>query len=175
VWELVQRYRGQSADAEFPLDAQRTMHRTIKKVTEDIPALKFNTALAALMEYGNELQRRPSLAGEEVRTLLLLLAPFAPYMTEELWERTGGAYSIHTAAWPEADEALAKRDEVEIAVQVNGKTRDVVVVEAGSGEDAVAEAARRSERVQRHLDAGRVVKTIYVPDRLVNFVTSGKR
>ena len=174
VWEFVQSYRRQeAANGEFPAEAQQAMHRTIKKVTNDIGELKFNTAVAALMEYSNQLQRRPAFHGEEIRTLLLLLAPLAPYMTEELWEQIGGEYSIHQATWPEADDALAQASEVSIAVQINGKTRDVLQVEAGSDEAAVVAQAEQSERIQRHLGGKAVAKTIYVPDRLLNFVTRG--
>jgi leucyl-tRNA synthetase len=173
VWDLVQRYRSQEADGDLPVEADRTRHRTIKKVTEDIRELKFNTAIAALMEYTNALQQRPALAAEEVRTLLLLLAPFAPHVTEELWEQIGGPYSIHTQPWPTYDEALAKLEEVAIAVQVNGKTRDVIQAPAGSDEASVVALARASARVQRHLDGKEVRRTIYVPDRLINFVVSG--
>ncbi len=175
VWELVQRYRGQDSDgAEFPDEAQHAMHRTIKRVTRDIGDLKYNTAIAALMEYSNGLQRRPALDAAEVRTILLLLAPFAPYVTEELWEQIGGPYSIHAASWPELDEARARAEEVSIAVQIDGRTRDVIQVEAGSDEASVVERAKRSSRVQRHLDGKELARTIYVPDRLLNFVTTGR-
>ena len=172
VWDLVQRYRGQEVeDAPFPAESQQAMHRTIKKVTHDMGDLKFNTAIAALMEYSNHLQRRPALNVSEVRTFLLLLAPIAPYVTEELWEQTGGAYSIHTSAWPELDEALAKASEVTIAVQIDGRTRDTVQVAAGSDEETAVQQAQQSERVRRHLDGKVVARTIYVPDKLLNFVT----
>jgi len=171
VWALVQRYRAQGVDAEVTLETQRTMHRTIKRVGHDIPELKYNTAIAALMEYVNELQRRPALHGDEVRALLLLLAPFSPYITEELWEQTGGAYSIHNQAWPAYDEGLAKAREVAVAVQIDGKTRDVLQVEAGSDEASVVELARGSAKVQRHLDGKQVARTIYVPDKMLSFVT----
>jgi leucyl-tRNA synthetase len=172
VWDLVQRYREQErAEPELPADAQRLMHRTIKLVTRDLEAMEYNTAVAFLMEYANALQHRPALHAHEVRTLLLLLAPFAPYVTEELWEQTGGAYSIHRQPWPAHDEALAAEEEVAVAVQVDGKTRDVVQVAPGTAEAAAVERARASERVARHLDGKTVVRTVYVPDRLINFVT----
>jgi leucyl-tRNA synthetase len=96
-------------------------------------------------------------------------------MTEELWEQVGGAYSIHAAAWPEVDEELARRSEVEIAVQIDGRTRDVIQVEAGSDEESAVSSARQSSRVERHLDGKDIVRTIFVPDRLINFVTRGRR
>ena len=170
VWDLVERYRGQDGEVEFPEEAERLRHRTIKKVTSDVSGLKFNTAIAALMEFSNELQRRPELHATEVRTLLLLLAPFAPHVTEELWEQVGGEYSIHQQTWPAYDDDLAKLQEVEVAVQINGKTRDVISAAAGSDEGVVVELAKQSKRVQRYLGERPVVKTIFVPDRLVNFV-----
>jgi leucyl-tRNA synthetase len=175
VWDLVQRYRGQEGgDGAFPIEAQQVTHRTIKKVTHDISDLKFNTAIAALMEYSNQLQRRPALSEAEAGTLLLLLAPFAPFITEELWEQIGGAYSIHTTPWPQVNEALAQQREVAVAVQIDGRTRDVIQVEAGSDEESVVQRARQSPRVQRHLDGKVVVRTIYVADRLLNFVTAAR-
>ena len=180
VWELYERNSQQhgdrdSAKSDFPIEAQQAMHRAIKKVTGDIESLKYNTAIAALMEYSHELQKRPALSGEEAATFLQLLAPFSPFVTEELWERLGNDYSIHNSEWPSVDEALAKLQEVSVAVQIDGRTRDVIEIEAGSDEEATVAAAKQSARVQRHLDGQAIVKTIYVPDRLVNFVTSSKR
>jgi len=173
VWELTQRYRAQDGEAGFPIDAQRLMHRTMRNVTRDIGQLQYNTAIAFLMEYSNALQQRPALAGDEIRTLLLLLAPIAPYVTEELWEQTGGAYSVHQQAWPEADEELAKEQQASVAVQINGKTRDVIQLPAGTEEAAAVEQARASVKVQRHLDGKAIARTIYVKDRLINFVVPG--
>ncbi len=176
VRDVCERFVAQAGDGEpMSQEAQQTMHRAIKKVGADIEELKFNTAIAALMEYSHELQKRPSLNKDEVSIFLKLLAPFAPFVTEELWEQIGQPYSIHNSAWPIADETLAKLQEVSIAVQIDGRTRDVIEIEAGSGEDAAVAAAKASKKVQRHLEDGAIVKTIYVPDRMVNFVTSGKK
>jgi leucyl-tRNA synthetase len=170
VWDVAQRYRAADHEPGFPTEAQQVMHRTIELVTSDVERLRYNTAIAFLMEYVNSLQQRPALHFDEVRTLLLLLAPFAPHVTEELWEQTGGEYSIHQQSWPRAHAALARPREVSIAVQVNGKTRDVVQLAAGAAEAAAVQRARASDNVQRHLDGKAVVRTIYVPDRLINFV-----
>jgi leucyl-tRNA synthetase len=170
VWDIVQRHRAQEGEAEFPPAAQQQLHRTIERVSRDMANLEYNTAIAFLMEYLNALQERPALYGEEVSSMLLLLAPFAPYVTEELWEQMGGPYSIHQQPWPVADPELAKEQEVSVAVQVNGKTRDVLRIAAGMEESAAIEAARASEKVERHLDGKAIVRTIYVPDRLINFV-----
>ena len=176
IWDLVQRYLSQEGeDGELPLEAQHAMHRTIKKVTREIGDIKYNTAIAALMEYSNQLQRRPALNAAEMRTFLLLLAPITPFITEELWERLGNTTSIHQAAWPETDEALAREQEVAVAVQIDGRTREVLQVAAGGDEASVTAQAKQSPRVQRHLDGRKIVRTIYVPDRLLNFVTSAER
>lgn len=170
VWDAVQRYRTQSGAGDFPAEAQQQLHRTIERVTRDLGNLEYNTAIAFLMEYMNFLQQRPSLHRDEVRTLLLMLAPLAPYVTEELWEQLGELYSIHQQAWPVADAELAKEREVAVAVQINGKTRDVIQLPAGSDESAAVQRARSSDRVARHLDGKSIARTIYVPDRLINFV-----
>jgi leucyl-tRNA synthetase len=172
VWELVQRYHGQEVrDGEPSGEALQTMHRTIKKLSDDIPNLKFNTAIAALMEWVNDLQQRSSLASEELRTLLQLLAPIAPYVSEELWEQIGEPYSVHQTSWPEVDEALAKAREMNVAVQIDGKTREVIKLAAGADEASAVAQAKASEKVSRHLDGRQIARTIYLPDRLVNFVT----
>jgi leucyl-tRNA synthetase len=149
------------------------MHRTIRNVTHDIGQIEFNTCVAFLMEYVNALQQRQALAAAEVRTLLLLLAPFAPHVTEELWEQIGGEYSIHNQRWPQFDEALTREREVAVAVQINGKTRDILQVAAGADESFVVELAKRSAKIQRHLDGRPIVRTIFVPNRLINFVLGG--
>jgi leucyl-tRNA synthetase len=172
VWDLVQRFKEANGPGdEFPIDAQRSMHRTIRKVGEDIGDLKFNTAVAALMEYANELQRRDRLTHEETRTLLLLLAPLCPFVTEELWEQVGGEFSIHQQPWPQFDQHLAKAQEVTVAVQIDGKTRDTFSIEAGATQEEVLKRARALPRVERHLDGQSVTRAIFVQDRLVNFVT----
>ena len=107
-----------------------------------------------------------------VRTLLLLLAPFAPYVTEELWARRGGTYSVHQQEWPTYDPALAKADEITLVVQVDGKLRDRLTVPAGLGEAETRAAALGSEKVKATIGARNVTKVIVVPDRLVSIVTS---
>ncbi len=153
------------------LDLEREIHRTIRKVTDDIAAFHFNTAVAALMK----LEHRLSIAtgptrDEGIRTLLLLLAPMAPFVTEELWARRGGAYSIHQQPWPAYDPALAKAEEVTLVVQVDGKVRDRLTVAAGLGKAEAEAAALASEKVQAAIAGRRIAKVIVVPDRLVNVV-----
>ncbi|HLZ59937.1 MAG TPA: class I tRNA ligase family protein, partial [Ktedonosporobacter sp.] len=152
-------------------DARHTMHLAIKRVTEDIAALKYNTAIAALMEYLNSLETRRDVTHEELQTLLVLLAPLAPYITEELWEQMGNSGSIHATSWPTFDPEAIRVDVITLAVQVNGRVRDRIEVAYNASEEDIKWLALSSEKVRR-LIAGQVVrKTIYVPGRLVNIVT----
>ncbi len=157
-----------AADPEL----EREIHRTIRKVTDDLAAFHFNTAVAALMKLEHRLSNASGPTRDEgTRTLLLLLAPMAPFITEELWARRGGAYSVHQQAWPAYDAALAKADEVTLVVQVDGKVRDRLTVAAGLPKDEAQAAALASEKVRQAIAGRRVAKVVVVPDRLVNIVT----
>jgi leucyl-tRNA synthetase len=160
---------------------QRKLHQTIRKITEDFGGRwHFNTSIAAIMELVNELTAaEPAIAAGEVpdevlaatlRDLVLLLAPFAPYLAAELWEQIGGEGDLLRAPWPKFDEALAREDEVEIPVQVNGKLRSVLRVPAGAGESALREAALADEKIRASTAGKNVVKVILVPGKLVNLV-----
>ena len=151
--------------------AVRRRHRLIRRVTEDIVALKYNTALAALMEQLNFLQREQSVAREDLRTMTLLLAPFAPHVAEELWEGLGEKGSVHAANWPAYDPELCQEATSTIVVQVDGKLRDRVQVPSGAPEDVVRELALASEAVSRHVAAPDAARYVFVPDRLLNIVT----
>lgn len=155
------------------------MHKTIQKVTEDVSHIRFNTAVAALMEYVNHLHKiktelapgdSPEMWREYIGVLLRLLAPFAPHITEELWQEFGQEESIHIQPWPVYDQSEIAETMVTIAVQVNGKTRDRITLPAGSSEDDVTTSARKAERVAEELANKEINKTIVVPDKLVNFV-----
>ncbi len=164
-------------DSETASNILRAAHRTNAKLSDDIEGKRFNTAVAALMELTNELQRVRE-AGEADRAawedaierLLLLVAPFCPHVAEELWERTGHDYSIHLQAWPEHDDSLIATERETIIVQVNGKLRDRIEVDAGADEDAVRSAAEAAPRVAEFLEGQEVTKVIFVPGRLVNLV-----
>ncbi len=156
---------------------RRATHKTILSATADIEDFRFNTMISRLMEHTSAMQRaRESGAvdgaawDEAVRTALLLTAPLAPHITEELWERTGGEYSIHLAAWPAADATLARDEEIEVAVQVNGKVRDRLTLPAGADEAAARAAVFASNRVQEWLGGKEPRRVIYVPGKLVNIV-----
>ena len=181
VWDLAQRnpelLRAMEPDEAAERELLRAAHATTRKVINDMGAFKFNTSIAALMEYSNELARLWERAGispaawrDAVERLLLLAAPLAPHVTEELWERTGREYSIHQQSSPGWDDSLAAADNVTIVVQVNGRVRDQLELPAEVTEEEAVDAALASERVMRHTANGEVVKKIYVPGRLVNLV-----
>jgi leucyl-tRNA synthetase len=148
----------------------RKLHQTIKKVSADIPALAYNTAIAAMMEYMNVVRRGDRIAHRaEVEPLIQLVSPFAPHIAEELWERLGQVGSIFDAGWPSYDEALASESLITLAVQVGGKTRGTIrVVKEASQEVAVA-AALADPNIAKFV-TGAPKKLIFVPGRLLNIV-----
>ena len=182
VWNLMGGYsQGGEVSPTVGKKAERQLsrltHQTIKKVTEDMEKLRFNTMLAALMEFTNYLTRvkeegvvNLSHWGEAIDTLLLLLAPTAPHLAEELWQQRGHSYSIHNQNWPRWDEALAKDEEITLVVQVNGKLRDRIMVPVSITEAQAKQLALQSKRVKAYLEGKKVIKTVYVPGRLVNLV-----
>jgi leucyl-tRNA synthetase len=153
-------------------DVEQKLHKTIKQVSEQLPKLQYNTAIAAMMEYLNAVRAGGRTAARsEVEALVVLVAPFAPHLAEELWERLGHPGSVFDGAnWPSYDPEKAAEDIVEIAIQVNGKLRGTVEVPRGTGQDEVEAQARAQENVSRHLEDVAVRRLVYVPDRLFNFV-----
>ena len=155
-------------------EVERELHKTIKQVTEQTPALHFNTAIAAMMAYLNAVRaggRTPRRS--ELEPLLLLLAPYAPHIAEELYARMGHAGGIFgNAAWPDYAPSKLVAETVEIAVQVNGRLRGRIELAPDAAEEDVLEAARANENVARHLVAGSVRKVIFVPGRLLNLVVA---
>jgi leucyl-tRNA synthetase len=189
VWRLVLGYAsalsleppaGGLALSSDETDLRFMTHSTVKSLTDEFTGRRhLNTCVSSLMKLLNALEKfaasRPDPStspafGEGLRSLLLLLAPFAPHITEELWERTGHTESIHLQAWPAADEGALKRDAIEVVVQVNGKWRGVVEVPPGSDESAVFERALTVSTVAAQIDGKSVRKKIFVPDKLLNIV-----
>jgi leucyl-tRNA synthetase len=174
LWETVvpiEELGSAAPDAEL----ERHLHLTIRKVTEAIATLRYNTAIAALMEYLNAVRvggRRANRA--EVEPLVQLVAPIAPHIAEELWQRLGHASSLFDGGtWPAYDAAKATADTVEMVVQVNGKVRGRIVLPRGASKDTARAAALAEERVGRFLGDSSVSKIVFVPDRLINLVLAG--
>ena len=179
VWDICGR---DAAELEGSGDAaeretERLLHQTVRKCYNDLDKFKFNTAIASLMELTNHLNKvwadssaSPEMWRECVEKLLLMLAPMAPHLTEELWERAGREYSIHQQPFPSWDEDLAADEVFTLVVQVNGKVRDKLEVPVGIPEAEAQELAMASPRVQSFLDGKAINKTVYVPGRLLNVV-----
>ena len=167
IWALAEkRIEG---DEGYSAANEKELHRCIKKVSEDIENMKFNTAIAAMMTLVNQFYEHAPSRGD-IKTLLALLSPFAPHMAEELWEIQGFEGIASMSAWPEYDEAKTLDDEKEIAVQVNGKLRGTVVVPAGCEDSVAVEAAIADAKVKKFTDGNVIVKTIVVKDKLVNII-----
>jgi leucyl-tRNA synthetase len=180
VWNLVlesSESASQRASGGGLADLRRWTHKTIRRVTDDMEAFTFNTIIAGLMEFTNALQKAKETAvygteawEEAIETLLLLLTPCCPHIAEELWARTGRPYSIHQQSWPAFDADLAADEVITLIVQINGKVRARIEVDASIDEEEAKTIALADENVQRHIAGKEVRKTIYVPGRLVNVV-----
>ncbi|RLB07631.1 MAG: leucine--tRNA ligase [Deltaproteobacteria bacterium] len=190
VWRLVYELRGYLSEQPPPRgktdlpeglwQLRQKVHKTIKKVTEDIERFHFNTAIAAVMELVNHIYQikdkiedtplARSTWRETLESLVLLLSPFVPHIAEELWEALGKKSSVIKAPWPEYDPEAIAEEEILIVVQVNGKLRDRLLVPASAKEDEIKERALASPKVKKHIEGKEVKKTIIVPKRLVNIV-----
>jgi leucyl-tRNA synthetase len=178
VWSMAtHEYAPGSIDESTDRALRRKTHQVIKKVGDDLAGFSFNTAVAAIMELRNnimEAQRRSNVSREAwteaVDNLLLLLAPIAPYITEELWAQRGKPYSIHQQSWPEWDAEVAKEESITLVVQVNGKVRDRIEAPAGTPDEELKTLALASENVQKHLEGKAPRKVIVVKGALVNIV-----
>nr|MDA8097200.1 class I tRNA ligase family protein [Clostridia bacterium] len=190
VWRLVTPLAGAVAKAPtippeglvgVNREMRRLTHLTIKKVTEDVETrFNFNTAISAIMEMVNgmyhyrdrvpEMDQERAVWREAVENLIRLLAPFAPFMADELWSRTGHTDSVHKEPWPEFRSDLLVEDQATVVVQINGKVRDRVVVSAESSDEEVKRTVMEQPRVQKLLEDKTIVKVVVVPKKLVNIV-----
>ncbi len=177
VWATVlESLQNRSGDLEAVKQLRRKLHQTLRSVTRDFETLEFNTIVSGLMELLNEMARlKPEVFGcaawnEAIEVYLKMLAPVAPHISEELWQRLGRPYSIHTQSWPKVDEAAAAEEEITLVVQVNGKLRDRVVVPADIAEEDAKKAALASVAIQKALEGKPPRTVIYVKGRLVNIV-----
>lgn len=167
VWKLQNR----TSDVQGTSDVQTWVHQTVQKVTDDIESLKFNTALSALMILLNNLERLSAVPKHVYKTFLQLLAPFAPHITAELWEQLGERTAIHSSVWPTADKLKIMPATVPVVVQVNGKVRATLALSADTAREDALSRARADARVQKWLALGKEIKTVYVPGKVINFVT----
>lgn len=166
IWNLADKV----VDGGISSDLEADFHRTIKKVTNDIESLKFNTAVAALMTLVNKILDKGSITKKEFEILLILLNPFAPHMTEELYETVIGGGYLHDCKWPEYDEAKCVEDSVEIAIQVNGKLKSRITLQVDMPESEALAAAKSDEKISAAIAGMAIVKEIYVKNKLINIV-----
>ena len=169
VWELAQNeHADEATEGELKI-----LNKVIKKVGEDMENLRFNTAIASLMEFLNFLSKQGRVSMGTIKAFLVMLTPFAPHTTEELWEMMGENRSIHLQTWPKYEEKYLEEEEVTIAVQVNGKVRDQLVIHKDMASDGkvIEKIALGSPKVQKFLDGKEIKKAVYVPVKIINFVT----
>jgi leucyl-tRNA synthetase len=170
---LAKAYKTFADTSLYSQDDEQTLkelHKTIKKITSDIEDMKFNTAISQMMIFTNHCAKTKKFSKETAATFAQVIQPFAPHMAEELWELTGHKESISYAAWPTFDEALAKDDLITMAVQVNGKTRATIDVPADISKEDFLTTAKSDERIKKYLDGKNIIKEIYVPGKISNFV-----
>ncbi|MCK5027661.1 MAG: class I tRNA ligase family protein, partial [Candidatus Pacebacteria bacterium] len=167
IWRGAERVTNEKTKT---INLEKVLHKTIKKVEEDIEGFKFNTAIAQMMIMANELENTKKVPKDVFKDFLKVLAPFAPHIAEELWSKMGEKESIFKAAWPKWNKDKIIDEVVIIAVQVNGKVRDTLSLPADVTEDEVKKAALESEKIIRWLDGSDPQKIIYVKDKLLSIV-----
>jgi leucyl-tRNA synthetase len=178
LWQLVLiPYRIKNVSAKEQRQLDRRLHQTIKKVTNDLERIRLNTMIAALMEFSNYLSKVKEAGNvsdiawrQAIQSLMIMLAPSTPHLTEELWQLTGHKYSIHNQTWPQWDEELAKEEEITLVVQVNGKLRHRLSLPASVSEDEARKLALKNERIKVYTEDKKILKIIYVPGKLINLV-----
>lgn len=166
IWNLFDKV----TDANDAPEIVSMLHQTIQKVTEDIEVMHFNTAVAQMMQLSNEIQKQDAVSKQTYTVLVQLLAPFAPHITEELWNRLGNTGSVAYAPWPVFNPELAKETSVKIVVQVNGKVRDSFDASPDISEEDAKQKALACENVVKHLEGKEPKKVIYVKGKLVSIV-----
>jgi leucyl-tRNA synthetase len=171
IWDLVRRNGDRLSMEPPPLDARRALHRTIRQVTEDLGSLRYNTAIAALMAYLNTLQERDAVHDEELSGLLLMLAPFAPHIAEELWAQLPGKpFSIHQQRFPVASPDILEVETVPVAVQINGRTRGLMHLAPQASQAEALQAAQAVDAAAQVLQNATLKRVVYVPGRILNLV-----
>ncbi|MDO5325599.1 MAG: leucine--tRNA ligase [Clostridia bacterium] len=170
VWRLQEMIAPNPCPDAFSDDLKVSMHQTIKKVTEDYEKMKFNTAIAQMMTLVNEIYQKGSITPGEYKALLLLLSPVSPHICEEIWQEQGYGEPVYTQPWPKFDEKYLVRDEVEIAVQLNGKVKGKLMVPITMTRETAQEELPKLDAVKALIGDKQIVKCIYVPGRLLNLV-----
>jgi leucyl-tRNA synthetase len=170
VWRLQEKLKTQKSKPKTETQNLKLLHKTIKKVTEDIENFRFNTAISSLMVLVNEAEKEKQIDKNFFENLIKLLAPMAPHLAEELWQRLGHKNSIFKEKWPKYDEKLIKEDLVTLIIQINGKVRDKIEVESSISKEEAEKLALSLEKIKKWIEGKEIKKIIFVPKRLINIV-----
>ena len=173
IWKLNSKLKNKKSKLQFKNEKlEALLHKTIKKVSDDIETMRFNTAVSALMVLVNELEKELEISAQNYETLLRLLAPFAPHIAEELWSLLGHKKSIHVEPWPVYDRKLASVGNKTLVIQVNGKVRGTITLTEELSEEEIKSRVFTLPEIKKWLDEKQIVKIIYVKDRLINIVVT---
>jgi len=159
-------------DVDPDEEALRILHKTIKKVTDDTETMNFNTAISAMIIFVNQILNRPVKPKSVIEQFILLVSPYAPHVAEELWQRLGHERTLAYEPWPQLDEALARDEQIEVPIQVNGKLRSKMMVPADVEEEQLKQQALADEKIKALVEGKEIRKVIVAKKRLVNIVTS---
>ncbi len=170
VWKLGQNFQFPVSSSQFSDELKKLIHKTIKKVSDDIENLKFNTAVSALMVLTNEMEKQKKVSVADYQLLLKLLSPFAPHICEELWRKLGNKGSVFKEKWPKYDPILIKEEKITLIVQINGKVRGKIEAPADISEDEAKELALKQEKTKKYTDNKTIKKVIFVKGKLINIV-----
>jgi len=179
VWQLFETQNSKLKTQKYKAkiknnkELKKLLHKTIKKVSEDIENMKFNTAISSMMEFCNAWQENPTgLAKRDLKDFLKILSPFAPHLAEELWHKLDPRHkrSIFFQKWPKYDERLLKEEKITLIIQINGKVREKIEVEKGISESKAKELALSQSKIQKWLQNKKIKKTIFIKNKLINFV-----
>jgi len=157
-------------EEDFSPELETMMHRSMRKVSEDIERMKFNTAIATMMSMVNEFYNRGKITRGELKSFLILLNPFAPHLTEEMWQINNFGGMLHEQSWVKWDDELAKEDLVAVPVQINGKIRGTISISVDAAQEDAKELALADENIAKYLAGKTVVKEIFVPGKIYSFV-----
>jgi leucyl-tRNA synthetase len=170
VWRLQTKVSKVAFDITTKDKLEILVNKTIQKVTDDIEEMRFNTAISAMMILLNEFEKCSAISADQYKTLITLLSPFAPHITEEIWQNLSNKKILALEKWPKADNAKMKDTEVNVVIQINGKVRAQISVSAGSNQGKLVELAKKMPEVDRWLSGKKIIKIIHIPDKILNFV-----
>lgn len=172
IWRLSKKTKPfpKCSAGQMKIEQEKLLHKTIKRVSEDIDNFKFNTAVSSLMILSNEMEKYPFISNNGYQTLLKLLAPMAPHISEELWQKSGKSKSIFWEKWPKYDKQFIKEEKIQIIIQINGKIRDKIETNADIRENEARELTLRRKKVKKWTDGKKIKKIVFVPKKLINIV-----